>query len=281
MRLEELLAKAQGGNALGNLAASFGLTPEQAEAVVKSVLPQLERRMERNTLSRGGVADLVEMLGRAGGGGFIDRKEAIGDERVTSFGIDALDNILGSKEQSRAVAARASRASGISEELIKQMLPVIAAMVMGALAKGAGSTLGEILGKITGAGGGGQSAPVPRAPAPSPVPKLPETGGWTGGGASYGDSPLPLPGDNIPGIGRGGNNPYGDLGDIIRKGGTSLPGGGAAGGGGALATIVRSVLGALLGFQSRGFIGWLVRLIVMRWGWGILRWLIGRVLLRR
>ena len=28
-------------------------------------------------------------------------------------------------------------------------------------------------------------------------------------------------------------------------------------------------------------LGWLVRLVVMRWGWGIVRWLIGRVLLRR
>jgi hypothetical protein len=282
VRIEEILAKSQGGGALGNLAQSFGIAPDQAEAVLKSVLPELERRMERNTLSRGGVADLVEMLGRAGGGGFIDRKEAIGDSHVARFGVDALDNILGSKDQSRAVAARASRASGISEELIKQMLPVIAAMVMGALAKGAGGTLGEILGKITGAGGRAAPAPVPRAPAPSPVPKLPETGGgWTGGGGStYGESPLPIPGDDIPGLGRA-NNPYGDLSDIIRKGGTSLPGGGSAGGGGALSTIIRSVLGALLGFQSRGFIGWLVRLVVMRWGWGIVRWLIGRVLLRR
>lgn len=282
MRIEDLLAQAQGGDALGNLARSFGIAPDQAEAVVNSVLPQLERRMERNTLSRGGVADLVEILGRAGGGGFIDRTEAIGDPNVARFGIDALENILGNKDQSRAVAARAARASGISEELIKQMLPVIAAMVMGALAKGAGGTLGEILGKITGAGGRPAPSQVPRAPAPSPLPKLPETGaGWTGGSTTYGDSPLPIPGDDIPGLGRNASNPYSDLSDIIRKGGTSLPGGGAAGGGGALSTIIRSLLGALLGFQSRGIVGWLVRLVVVRWGWGILRWLIGHVLLRR
>ena len=284
MRIEDLLANAQAGNALGNLAQSFGLSPQQAEAVLSSVLPQLERRMERNTLSRGGVADLIEILGRTGGGAYVDSGAALADPSVRSFGIDVLDNILGSKDQSRAVAARASRASGLSEELIKQMLPVIAAMVMGALAKGAGGSLGEILGKITGAGGraGPAPTPPPRGSVPSEIPRLPESGGgWSGGGDTrYGQSPLPIPGDDIPGLGRA-NNPYGDLSDIIRKGGTSLPGGAAGGGGGALSTIVRSVLGALLGFQSRGFIGWLVRLIVVRWGWGILRWLVGRVLLRR
>ena len=49
-------------------------------------------------------------------------------------------------------------------------------------------------------------------------------------------------------------------------------------GGGALGTLIRAVLGALLGFQSRGVIGWLVRLVVMRWGWGFLQRILGRVL---
>lgn len=275
MRIEDILAEVQGGAAAANLANSVGLDKAQVNAVLRSVLPQLERRMERNTLSRGGVADLVEILGRTGGGTYIERQDAVSDPTVRALGIEALENILGSKDQSRAVAARASRASGISEELIKQMLPVIAAMVMGALAKGSAGSLGEILGKMTGAAGRGSAQPQGRAGPPA---RLPEGPGWQGGGAT-GDSPLPLPGDHIPGIGRG-NNPYGDLSDVIRRGGSRIPDGGA-GGGGALSSIIRSVLGALLGFQSRGIVGWLVRLIVVRWGWGILRWLIGRVLLRR
>lgn len=279
MRVEDILAGAQGGGAFGNFARSFGLDEREAAAVLRSVLPQLERRMERNTLSRGGVADLVEVLGRARGGGYVDHKEAITDPSVKAFGIDVLDNILGSKDQSRKVAASASRASGISEELIKQMLPVIAAMLMGALAKGSAGTLGEILGKIPGLGAG-RPQPGPRGGGASPIPQLPETGGgWSGSGGASNNSPLPIPGDDIPGLGRS-NNPYGDLSDIIRRGGTSLPGGAGTGGGG-LSTIIRSLLGALLGFQSRGFVGWLVRLIILRWGWGIVRWIFNRLVLRR
>ena len=83
----------------------------------------------------------------------------------------------------------------------------------------------------------------------------------------YGDPlPFPLPG---PGGSRGGDNPYGDLSDILRRG-SRLPDGAAPGGGG-LWSIVRSVLGSALGFGNRGILGWLIRLVVMRWGWTILR----------
>jgi Carboxypeptidase regulatory-like domain/Bacterial protein of unknown function (DUF937) len=46
-----------------------------------------------------------------------------------------LGHIFGSKDVSRQVASRASAQTGISESVLKGMLPVVAAMAMGAMSK--------------------------------------------------------------------------------------------------------------------------------------------------
>ena len=73
----------------------------------------------------------------------------------------------------------------------------------------------------------------------------------------------------------GGPIPYSDLSDTIRRGGQ------VAAGGGTLAAIVRSILGSLLGFQNRGVISWIIRMVVFRYGWSILKLILGRAFLRR
>ena len=72
------------------------------------------------------------------------------------------------------------------------------------------------------------------------------------------------------------NNPYGDLSDVIRRGGSA-----PEAGGGALWKIVRGALGGALGFQSRGILGWLFRMVVMRFGWNILRTVLRRMFMAR
>ena len=105
-------------------------------------------------------------------------------------------------------------------------------------------------------------------------------GGAPAGGQPRGGTPLPLPGDSGPsGGGWKGNNPYGDIGDIVRGGGQS---------GGLLATILRSIFGSIIGRSAApagrssggGWMGWLIKLIVMRYGWRIVTGLF-RGILRR
>ena len=52
--------------------------------------------------------------------------------------------------------------------------------------------------------------------------------------------------------------------DVVRRGGQTVDGN-------PLGTSIRDILGSVLGFQSKGFIGWIVRLLILRWGWGFLR----------
>jgi hypothetical protein len=82
---------------------------------------------------------------------------------------------------------------------------------------------------------------------------------------------------------QGGDNPFGDLSDIIR-GGKGIPGGagGAAIGGGVLLSIIRSLLGGALGFSGKGGVmSWLFRMVFMRYGWGLIKTIFMKVLLRR
>ncbi len=302
MDILEILRRAQGGDAVANLARTFAVTPAAAEAVLDSVVPQLSRRIERNTLSRGGVADMVGAIGRAADAGYLDDPNALSDPSVRQQGIGILDQILWSKDRSRAVAHRAAQSSGLSAAIVEQMLPVIAAMVMGGLAKGVGGGLGDILSRIPGLPGGGSGLPgggLPQGGGPLSMPRGGAGTGWgddtpggnrghgplpmpgTGPAGGFGDqSPLPVPG-NAPaprgGYDTDGRNPLDDLSDVIRRGGQSVPGTG----GGTLATIVRGILAAVLGFQNRGVLSWIIRYAVLRYGGSIVRWLLGAVLGRR
>ena len=75
-----------------------------------------------------------------------------------------LGGILGSKDASRQVATQASQHSGLDPALLKQMLPILAMLVAGHLARRSGDQpggLGGILTSVLGslAGGGGVSSP--------------------------------------------------------------------------------------------------------------------------
>lgn len=293
MELLDIVRAAQGGNAIANMARAFNVSPEQAEAAVEAVMPELARSIERNTLSRGGTADLVAALGDGSKVRKLHDPAMFGDPNVAAEGNAILEHILGTKDASRGVAQRASLSSGLGDGLIKMLLPYIAQMLMGALASKTRGGLGDILSKIPGLPGGGTSGggmsgggpsfPQSRSPAPSnQMPQMPDnnpfgTGQSTGGGFGN-QGPLPLPSGLLPESG-GGSNPYGDLSDIIRRGGNV---GGAAIGGGSLWSIIRSMLGGALGFSTKGGVmGWIFRAIVLRYGWSMVRAIFGGLLGRR
>ena len=88
----------------------------------------------------------------------LDRPDTIAD------GNAILGHLLGSKDVSRQVASQASAHTGIGADLLKQMLPVVAAMAMGTLSKQASGGVGQgpaggggILGTLGSLLGGGQA----------------------------------------------------------------------------------------------------------------------------
>lgn len=283
MTLETTLANAQGGDLIKNLATSFGVPRDQTERAVAVMTQALTDHIDRNTLSRGGIADVVSLLQGRDVTKVVDDPQIMAAPEVRDAGDNILDVLIGSKHTSRGIAARAAAESGLKEDVLKKMLPAVAGLVIGSLQKEATPLFAERLKGVQGlTSAGGSPLPLPGDTIPpisrdiEPAPRFPQPGSGSGGiGGTVGGGgggPLPIPGDDIPGVGRnaqGGG--YERLPDIVRRGGTQVPGGGDLG------DVIRSILGSLLGFQPRGLFGWILNLILSRWFLGFVVSMLSRI----
>lgn len=145
--LYEILRSAQDGHALDNLASQFNLTPEEADQAVKAIVPELSEGFLNQASEPAAFGSFAGLLAadhyRAA---FADPSAA---QASAQQGGDRLEQLFGSHDALEAAVARASSATGIGPETLSQMLPVIASMIFGGLAKsmenqGFGGILGEL-----------------------------------------------------------------------------------------------------------------------------------------
>ncbi len=135
MNLFDLISQSQDGNAINNLASQFGLAPEQAEAAVRHLAPALGAGLHRNTSNGKGLADLLGALSGGNHHRYAEDPSLLAAQETQAEGNGILGHLFGSKQVSRKVAEHASAQTGIGAAVLKKMLPVIATMVMGGLAK--------------------------------------------------------------------------------------------------------------------------------------------------
>jgi hypothetical protein len=143
---------------LSAIGQQFGLTPEQTRAAFDALTPVVASGVRRSAQSENGLQDILSSA--------LNGNHA-GD---TASGNDVLGQIFGSKDVSRGVAQQLSATSGIGAAVLKQLLPIVASIVMGQVAKkmggggqsSSGGGLGDILGDILG-GGQQQQQPAPQS----------------------------------------------------------------------------------------------------------------------
>jgi hypothetical protein len=140
MDLLSMVLNAGGGDAVRRLAQNFGLDENQTSSAVSNLLPALGQGLARNATSPGGIESLMGALASGGHERYIDSPETLGSEGTIQDGNGILGHILGSKDVSRQVASNAAAQTGIGADVLKKMLPVVAAMAMGALSKQRSST---------------------------------------------------------------------------------------------------------------------------------------------
>jgi hypothetical protein len=212
--LYDVLANAEGGEAMAMLGREFGLTRAQVEASVKAVLPAISTGLKQSTATPEGLGNLFGVMGQQRDlhAMYDDPQAAFGQEG-RSAGNDVLSVIFGSPDVSRAVAEQAQNFSGVDSGLLKKMLPVLAGILISGLMRGGsgqaapsapptspapGGGLGDILGQIFGHG-----FPGPPGASPSPGQPIPVPGGQP--------SPVPTETGTQP-------TPGGDLlGHILRE----------------------------------------------------------------
>lgn len=279
MTIEDSLRTPEGQAVIAKVAVAFGIDNQKAGAAVRSLTEELSARMQRAMLSRGGVADVVSLVTTPGAQRALANADALTSPGVAANGNDILDVLVGSKHVSRGIAARTARQTGIDPTTIEKLLPVVANLLVGELQRQSGPAIAKVAGGLPAFGGaGGSPLPLPGDTFPPAAPEsdatsdYQTTGGDTSGplrGPTGAQNPLPVPGDNIPGIGRRNrysdpnqddNNPYSRLPDIVRRGGERVPGPD----GGSLENVIRSILGNVLGSNS-GIVGTMIKLFLIRW----------------
>jgi hypothetical protein len=158
MQFTDMLAQTGG---LQAMARELGVSDAQAASGADALLPAILGGFKKQTQSQPtGLEGLGGLLGQLDGGGLLDDVLAPQPTDV-SRGNDVLGQIFGSQDVSRAVAQNAASQSGLDPSLLKKMLPLLAMLVAGYMAKprdagadvppssesgGLGGLLGSLLG---------------------------------------------------------------------------------------------------------------------------------------
>ncbi|MER9873039.1 DUF937 domain-containing protein [Mesorhizobium sp. M0195] len=243
--LFDILAQAQNGNGMQALAQQFGLSQQQTQAAVAALLPAFSQGLKRNTADPYGLGSFMTAMASGQHAKYFEDASRAFSPQGLDEGNGILGHLFGSKDLSRAVANQAAQASGVSQQVLQQMLPAIASMMMGGLFKqttnqlggqmhaagSGGNPLGELIEQMMRQAGGGSQAPAPQPAAPTDNPLGKVLQDMFGGQqpqqtqSPYGDNPL---GKVLQDMFGGGQqpqsqpqqtqNPYGDnpLGKVLQ-----------------------------------------------------------------
>ena len=176
--LNDILASAQGGALIGNLAQQFGVTPEQAQAVVKGAIPSLSAAMRQP----GALGTVIEGMLKGDHQQAFQNASAAQAPSSVQQGGSALDTVFGNSALVNEIAAKIAARAGVSPDLVAKMLPVIASVVMGGLYHAMQNQgFGNILGQIGASLGQGTTPGAPGAPPAGSQPAGGGLGGLIGG----------------------------------------------------------------------------------------------------
>jgi hypothetical protein len=179
MQITDLLAQMGG---LQSMARELNVPESQVASGAEALLPAILGGFKKQAQAQpAGLDGLGGLLGQLGGGGLFDQVLAPQPTDV-SQGNDVLGQIFGSKDVSRTVAQNAAAQSGLDPSLLKKMLPLLAMLVTGFMAKQqgdsamaqssmpsmpAGGGLGDLMGSLLGGGGAASAGgAMPRNAAP-------------------------------------------------------------------------------------------------------------------
>ena len=166
MNINEILAQTGG---LQAMARELGISETDAANGAAALAPAILGGFKKQAQAQPeGFAGLGGLLGQLGGDGLLADVLSPQPTNV-GRGNDVLGQLFGSADVSRTVAQHASSQTGLDSSVLKKMLPMVAMMVTGFMAKqqqgsaaaagasGAGG-IGAMLGGLLGGGAGSSSS---------------------------------------------------------------------------------------------------------------------------
>ena len=175
--LFDMIAGADNGRAMDLLARQFDISRQQAELAVDALLPAFSQGLRRNASDPAGLGAFLQAIATGQHAKYFEDAGNAFRPAGIDEGNGILGHLFGSKDMSRAIAQQAAQATGLGQDMLKQMLPGRASMIRGGWSKqttsgasqaGAANTpRGQILEQMM---GGGMRTPRPEAPQPGPNP---------------------------------------------------------------------------------------------------------------
>jgi len=150
MNLFELMNNAQNGQALNDIAKNFGLDNSQMNKTLEAVMPAFSTALKRNTTSPDAMTQFMKALSSGNHQQYFENASTAFSADGIADGNNILGHMFGSKDVSRAVAAQAEAATGVGQDIIKKLLPVLATTLMGGMFDQTNQKMGAMTGQSSG-----------------------------------------------------------------------------------------------------------------------------------
>ncbi|WP_448582513.1 DUF937 domain-containing protein [Thermaurantiacus sp.] len=157
--MQQLINALGGAEGIAAMARELGVDQGMVEKGAAALLPAvLGGFKQQATAQPDGLSGLIGMLGKMGGGGLLDA--VLGsDPTPVEKGKSLLGQIFGSEDVSHKVAEHAANQTGVSADILKQMLPMVTMAAAGFMSKqaaaapadsGGGGLIGSVISALTG-----------------------------------------------------------------------------------------------------------------------------------
>jgi len=123
------------GNPVAQMARQFGLNESTVTQAMQQMLPALTNGVKKNVQQDNGLDSLFSALNQGSHERYLDEPERITQRDAIQDGNNILGHLFGDKQVSRELASRTAQKTGVDSSILKQMLPMVAGLAMGALNK--------------------------------------------------------------------------------------------------------------------------------------------------
>ncbi|BCP52452.1 hypothetical protein K32_10690 [Kaistia sp. 32K] len=127
----DLMLEAQQGAFASAMAKEFGLSFEQQSKAFEAMMPAFWQGMRRSAADPFGVAAFWQQVGSGQYRSYFDNPLAAMTPSARAEGDGMLERMFGSPEVAKAVALQVEASTGIAQDVVRRMMPVMANMMMG------------------------------------------------------------------------------------------------------------------------------------------------------
>ncbi|WP_075218072.1 DUF937 domain-containing protein [Mongoliimonas terrestris] len=131
----DMMRQAQGGQAIDNIAAAYGLKRTDVEKLMMTLLPLYSLGLKKSLTEMSSPGSITDLLDPEKFRAAFDDARAAVSPAATEAGRIALEKMFGSGEAAGVIAEQAAAASGIGADVVSKIMPTMAATVFGGVVK--------------------------------------------------------------------------------------------------------------------------------------------------